>query len=149
VEQATPDMLVIETGQCAPPPAAQHKNNGWWLFARRARARKRLHLPHFSLICAHFFRVFLASARRSLALRLLVDGTRRVVAVSYARGALDSFTAGVDGPISLDVAKAKGYLESADVEEQAYYTDMLQALEMDTDDARGGLTPDATPYDEQ
>ncbi len=105
--------------------------------------------PHFSLICAHFFRVFLASARRSHAFRLLADGTRRVVAVSYARGALDSFTAGVDGPISLDVAKAKGYLESADVEEQAYYTDMLQALEMDTDDARGGLTPDATPYDEQ
>jgi hypothetical protein len=81
--------------------------------------------------------------------RQLEDGTRRVVAVSYARGALDSFTSGVDGAISLDVAKTKGYLESADPDEQAYYNDLLAAMEMDTDDARGGLTPDATPYDEQ
>ena len=30
-----------------------------------------------------------------------------------------------------------------------YYTDLLETLEMDQDDPRGGLTPDATPYNEQ
>jgi hypothetical protein len=46
-------------------------------------------------------------------------------------------------------AKAKGYLQSEDAAEQAYYNDLLSTLEMDTDDPRGGLTPDATPYSEQ
>ncbi len=72
-----------------------------------------------------------------------------MVAVSYARGALDSFTAGTDAALSLEVAKAKGYIQSEDTAEQQYYTDLLEALEMDSDDPRGGLTPDATPYSEQ
>ena len=73
-----------------------------------------------------------------------------MVAVSYGRGgALDAFVSGTDVPLSLDVAKAKGYIESEDITEQAYYEDMLRTMDMDSDEARGGLTPDATPFSEQ
>ena len=79
--------------------------------------------------------------------QVLPSGQRRVVACSYSHGALDSFVIGTDEEISLAHARAKGYITGEDAAEQAYYNDLLETLDMDSDEVRGGLTKDATPFE--
>lgn len=79
--------------------------------------------------------------------RLLPTGERQVAALSYTAGALDSATLGRDAPLAVAEAAAKGYLQSDDPAEQAYYNSLLAEMEMDSDlGRRDALSDDATLY---
>ena len=80
--------------------------------------------------------------------RLLGDGSQRqVVACSYTKGQLEAVTLGSDGQLALADAAGKGYLQSDDPEESAFFAELLRELELDSDAVRVP-TADATPYSE-
>lgn len=56
------------------------------------------------------------------------EAVRCVCQVSYVRGAIDSFVMGRDARLTPAMAIAKGYIQSADPEEQAFYENVLDEL---------------------
>ena len=65
--------------------------------------------------------------------QLAADGSSRlVVACGYLYGRLDNILLGTDASLSADDALAKGYIQSKDAGEQAFYEELLEELQLNT-----------------
>ena len=60
-------------------------------------------------------------------------GSRQVVACAYLYGMLDNILVGKDASLSQDDALAKGYIQSKDATDQAFYEELLEELQLNTE----------------
>jgi hypothetical protein len=66
--------------------------------------------------------------------QLAPDGASRlVVACAYLHGMLDNILVGKDASLSQDDALAKGYIQSKDAKDQAFYEELLEELQLNTE----------------
>jgi hypothetical protein len=148
VDGATLNILPGRPARLLPVPFWALSPRPQWSVASRHRAGLPCSLLRLPLGCWAY--VEQATPRMLIveAGRLLPTGRRQVASVSFANGARDTVVLGEDGELSLAEARAKGYLQSDDPKEQAYYNELMEVMDMDSDATAndGVLTEDATLY---